>query len=526
MTALLATAGCGSPSGSGEIRNVPLPDDDLRRLELTMRDAGKYDGRRLLEIDSLSRELAGAGKAGVPAVRLCLKVGERWLTFNADSSLRYARKALDMSREVDDRALTTDCRIAVADALSAAGIFTQAMDEFRSLSGDTLPRPQRTKLWRTGRQMYSYMCNYLGQESPYHDAYRSRYMAYDDSLLSVLPPTDSYCRFLQAERLVTDGRYLEAKKMLQHILDTTADDDRLHGMASYQMAEVFRNQGDEANYARYLARAAECDIKSGVKEGLALPNLAVWLYEHGKSDKAFTYINYALGEASSGGARMRLSSIASMMPLIDEGYRKQISHSHRQLTVYLILTTVLMLVSVVLIVVLRRQSRRSKEANRKLAASAGMKDQYIANFLELCASYADKLDSMSKMVMRKLTAGQGDELLKLVKSGKLHEATPDEDFYEIIDRAVLNMFPEFIFEVNKLLRPDCRIEIAKPSTLTPELRIYAFVRLGVVESKRIAQILHYSLNTVYTYRNKMRNRAVSRDDFDANVMKIGRHTDL
>ena len=57
--------------------------------------------------------------------------------------------------------------------------------------------------------------------------------------------------------------------------------------------------------------------------------------------------------------------------------------------------------------------------------------------------------------------------------------------------------------------------------MSPELRIYAFVRLGVDQSPKIAQILNYSVNTVYAYRNRMRNRAIDRDNFDSDVANLG-----
>ena len=47
---------------------------------------------------------------------------------------------------------------------------------------------------------------------------------------------------------------------------------------------------------------------------------------------------------------------------------------------------------------------------------------------------------------------------------------------------------------------------------------------GVVtplDATRVAQILNYSVNTIYAYRNKLRNRAINRDTFEADIQKIG-----
>ena len=109
----------------------------------------------------------------------------------------------------------------------------------------------------------------------------------------------------------------------------------------------------------------------------------------------------------------------------------------------------------------------------------------------------------------------------MIKSGRYGDPK-NEEFYRRFDEAFLDLYPGFVFSINRLLRPDEQIELKKGEGLTPELRIYAFVKLGVSESTRIAQVLHYSVSTIYAYRNKMRNKAVNRDTFDADVAAISR----
>lgn len=132
---------------------------------------------------------------------------------------------------------------------------------------------------------------------------------------------------------------------------------------------------------------------------------------------------------------------------------------------------------------------------------------------------SEKYYSLLKLVDRKISSGQASELLKTIKSGKIGEGE-NEDFYKEIDSVVLTLYPDFVEKVNELLEPVERVRL-KGGQLTPELRIYAFVRLGVSESTRIARILNYSVNTVYAYRNRMRNRAIDREHFEENVLKIG-----
>lgn len=107
----------------------------------------------------------------------------------------------------------------------------------------------------------------------------------------------------------------------------------------------------------------------------------------------------------------------------------------------------------------------------------------------------------------------------MAKSGKFVEEQSNE-FYDIFDNAFLHIYPTFIEEVNSLLRPEERIELREGEKMNTDLRILAFMRLGIEDSSRIAQVLNYSLNTIYAYRNRLKARALNRERFEEDVMKI------
>ena len=97
-----------------------------------------------------------------------------------------------------------------------------------------------------------------------------------------------------------------------------------------------------------------------------------------------------------------------------------------------------------------------------------------------------------------------------------------ELFYNNFDITFLKLFPSFVEEYNKLLKPSERIVLKAPDALTTELRIYALVRLGITDSVQIAQFLHCSLSTVYNNRTSARNKAcVDRSRFEHFVARIG-----
>ena len=107
----------------------------------------------------------------------------------------------------------------------------------------------------------------------------------------------------------------------------------------------------------------------------------------------------------------------------------------------------------------------------------------------------------------------------MVKSGKFVEEQSKE-FYDVFDNAFLHIYPGFVDEVNTLLLPESKIELKEGEKMNTDLRILAFMRLGIDESAKIAQVLNYSLNTIYAYRNRLKARAINRETFEADVMKI------
>lgn len=70
-----------------------------------------------------------------------------------------------------------------------------------------------------------------------------------------------------------------------------------------------------------------------------------------------------------------------------------------------------------------------------------------------------------------------------------------------------------------MLRPEKRARFLPPPTgLSPELRIYALVSLGITDSVSIAEFLHYSPQTIYNYHLRVRHCAcIPEKDFAATV---------
>ncbi len=207
------------------------------------------------------------------------------------------------------------------------------------------------------------------------------------------------------------------------------------------------------------------------------------------------------------------SQIAGM--LIDDSDRNK-RRLHWELGGVVVL--LLMAVAGALLLLRRKQQlKREREALvERMEQLRRGREVYVNQFLNLCGIYMQRFEDYDRLVRRKITAGQTDELYKLLKSGKLL-SDQGEMFYAVFDNAFLHLYPTFVGDINALLQPDKRIEPEGDNSLTPELRIMAFSILGFEETQRVARFLGLSVNTVYAYRNKLRSRAADRTEFDAAI---------
>lgn len=96
-----------------------------------------------------------------------------------------------------------------------------------------------------------------------------------------------------------------------------------------------------------------------------------------------------------------------------------------------------------------------------------------------------------------------------------------KNFYGKFDEAILNIYPSFIDKFNRLLRPDEQVVLKSGELLNTELRLYALIRIGIDDNAKIAEFLRCSISTVYTYRSKMKKRAINPETFEEQVRSLG-----
>ena len=168
---------------------------------------------------------------------------------------------------------------------------------------------------------------------------------------------------------------------------------------------------------------------------------------------------------------------------------------------------------------LKQANNQLKFTNEELEQTGKIKEVYIARYLDRCVVYLDKLEQYRRSLAKLAMASRVEELYTSIKSDQFIR-DERKAFYNEFDKSFLDLFPNFIQSFNNLLQEDGRIYPKSGELLTTELRIFALIRLGVTDSNQIAHFLSYSLATIYNYRSKLRNRALNKDTFEEEVMKL------
>ena len=296
---------------------------------------------------------------------------------------------------------------------------------------------------------------------------------------------------------------------------------------------MYKVSGNDEKSIEQLVIAAILDLQTSTKETVALLNLAEVLYTKDKGEFSLVCINEALENANFYGARHRKIKIAEILPII-QGNQLEIKERQRKIFLgYSIGLTLIVIVLAFLIYTFLFQKRSMQKAriildstitdlritNTQLREVNKIKEEYIGHFFSVISNYIDKLERFKKSINRKLTMKHYADIDDIIQ--KINLATERDELYQIFDSTFQKLFPEFVGRFNSFFNEEDQVKIGDGKPFSPELRIYALKRLGIDDNERIAGFLDYSLTTVYTYKAKLKKKAIiASEEFEEKLMDI------
>lgn len=500
----------------------------IAQLDEALTHKDRYVEYKKRRIDSLKTQFTSTTDSSDRHYQINAQLIEEYKSYVYDSAMKYVTTNLAIASRMNSVDKLNESKIRHSTILLSAGMYKEAVETLQSIPPKTLSAGLRKNYYHCFEQTYHHLSNY-SEKSSYGDMYKQMSRVYIDSLLLISQKgTDEYKRLL-ARKEFSAGNRQKAKTILLEVLQKKQFGSHDYAMICSTLSQMVPS-GEERK--RYLLLSAISDVISTVKENESLRNLAIELYAEGDIARAYHYCTASMDDANFYNARLRSLEIAKIQPIIDKTYRLKIEEQRERLQAYLFVISILFVLLTAFFIALYMQKKylniaRAKllvsnselsKLNKSLSEANVVKEEYVGHFMSLCSSYITKLKHYQSMVYSKIVTGKIDELRAMTKSSELIELEMKQ-FYSNFDKAFLKIYPNFISEFNELLREEEHFVLSKDK-LTPELRIFALMRLGITDTALIAKFLQYSTNTVYTYRTKIKNKSINRNEFEANILNL------
>ena len=524
-------------------------DSLLNVLDKTIKEADTYVQIKENKLHELKKEARKTPPVSVERYHLNNDIYLEYKAYSSDSALHYLNENMLLARQLNDKERELKIQLELSYLLSSIGMYMEAADILNSIDRQTLP----SSLLGYYYTCYEHVYFEAGAAQPRYKMFASRYAklshAYRDSMQVTLDPSSATYLWLRETQLREAGKYDEALEFSDRRLAEASFGTPQYALVAYQRFRLFESMGKKDEHLYYLVLSAISDVRSAIKEQSSLMVLAQELNRKGDLKRAYDYINFSWEISQFYKTRLRSWMNITPLSMINGNYQDIIKQQNRELLIYIACVALLALLLVIALIYIYRQmkalsiakkglqevnerlfslneeleevNRHLRSTNLELYESNLIKEAYIARFFKLCSVYVDRLQAYRKLVNKKLQRGQVAELLKMTHLSNDIVTVEVQELYANFDSAFLHLFPNFVESLNALLLPDEQIVLKPDELLNTELRIFALIRLGIKDSSQIAELLHYSVNTIYNYRSRVKTKArVSRDDFEDLVAKI------
>lgn len=534
----------------------------LATLDSILVQTGELASQKELKIAQLKKKLSNAANFEEEFWINKMLYDESFV-FNADSAMKYVDRNIQIATELKKKDWQDEWLINRSFMFAATGLLKEAGEVLEKVDSTSLSDGLKLSYYYQRSYLYSHLGQYMGDQKQVNNKYYNEFENANKHMLALVRPKDPlywWCVASCNELSPEDSLF----SALENVVLSSHHNTRLDAMNAYGLSNMYKRLGDKEKTMIYLIYSAMADLRVCNRDIASLQELSSLLYDAGDIDRAYAYMNYCLKAALLYPNRVRIINISTELDKIYANYQQRDIRWRNSLQNYLYVVTFFSIILVLALIGLYRQTKKMRKsrteldsvnhslnqhvvelsqmykqlalanqelqnlnellrsANQKLQESNDVKEEYIGYVFSICSNYISKLDEYRKNINRKLKTGQFEEARQLTDNSSLTQ-NELKDFYANFDAIFLRVYPDFVADLNSLLRPEEQILLKDASELNTEVRIYALVRLGINDSVKIADFLHCSPQTVYNHRLRMRNKAIiPKDKFAEAVRLLGR----
>ncbi|MET0637660.1 MAG: DUF6377 domain-containing protein [Chitinophagaceae bacterium] len=510
----------------------------ITELGQTISQVQQFDRIKEAGITSIKKQFT-TNMGLVDYFNTCLRLYEEYKAFNYDSAYSYARKLQEVAVLLGDPHRIEQARLKLGFSLISAGLFKEAGDSLLLLRVEQMPDTLRMEYYQLmGR--FNYDLADFNNDKFHSPAYVLQGNNYLDSALLLCDPGTFQYSYFRGLKDIRSGNKEAALLNYKQLMSRPGLTNHEIALTASTLSDIYIQNSDEDGAIELLIKAAIADIRSSTKETAAAFNLANLLYKQGDVKNASACIELAISDATFYGARQRKVRVSDILPLIESEKLGLVEKQKTTLITYAAIVTLLLLGVVGLIILVLNQvnklkaakqlitaahlkdqeiNHRLSEVNNKLSEANKIKEEYIGYFFNVNSEFFDKIERFKNNLEQKVNDRKLDEIRFLVNNINLR--SEKEYLIQNFDRVFLKLFPNFVAEFNNFFDTTNQIELKDGELLNTDLRIFALIRMGIHDNEKIARILQYSVNTINTYKTRIKNRSlIINEDFERKIMEI------
>ncbi len=524
---------------AGYSARAQTPTDSLlNELNKVLADKDVFVKQKQVRIENLNKKLSNVNDTR-QKYNLYELLYNEYKTFSYDSAYNYAKKLKLTATARNDPVLLASAKMKVGFTLISSGMFKETLETLNSIDVSLLSDTAKLEYYfLKGRSYFDW--SDFDRNEDYFVVYNPKGIKCVDSALALSQPGTYIYLASKGLKDLRTSNYPDGVKNYTQLLNLKGLTPHQFAINACCLSYIYDEQGHKDKSINLLIQAAISDIKSATKETVAIYKVADYLYKKGDLKNAYTYINQAVDEANFYGARHRQVTISSILPIIEAQRMTAVEQQRKSLIIYSSIITVLVLFVIAFAVIIFMQLKKLRiadnlikeanislqennkvleELNKNLSTANKIKNEYIGYYFNINTIYIEKLESFKMALDKKLTSKRYEDAHAAVKMLNLEDER--HQIFNTFDKVFLRLFPDFIQKFDALFNGDNEICIPEGQLLSTEHRIFALIRMGIHDNDRIAKLLGYSVNTIYSYKNRIKNKSfVANDEFDNHIMAI------
>lgn len=509
---------------------TPITDSLLTLLKKEIGNKAKYDKAKLKRIQTLKKAYAAVPPANsYHKYTLCDQLYHEYKDFIFDSAHVYAAQLVNLSRQIPSGSKKHESRIKLSAIQLSWGMHKEAFENLERIKVQEMPDSLKVRYYELKAVAYNSLALYNTNQFYVSKSQVASIKALDSALMYSKPDSYEYARHT-AEKLSLYGRKQEAINYYHALLKGNAITVHQRAMISHDLSNLINGPESIA----LIINAAIYDIRSSTKETLAISTIGNLLLKQGRLEDAEILLSEALSQAKYYGNKLHSREIEASLTILKA---KKLINSQTKKNQWLTVLIIVLIPSVTGTLFMARnlykrlkqvkqrenmvtqQNRQLDTINKKLLEDTHIKEEYIGYFFDVIAHYITRLEKVKRGTERYVKARNYDELIQLANEIDIKQER--HQLFYTFDSVFLKLFPNFISTFNTLLKPEDQIWPKDNEVLNTNLRIFALIRLGIKDNQKIADILQSSISTIYTYKKRIKAKAlVTPDEFETKIMEI------